>query len=166
MWFRVVHAAVVLTTVAWSCSTLTGPPSGGIVIKLDVNSTVGSPGHGITAKAMVTNQGTLPIRYVTGCNAGPAIRIVVLAEGETQPFDPCNCPTPCVTPACADQVLSLVRGRSVEGSMVFDGTRYNCDGAFAAPAGHYTVVATFVGKDHDSHPITLTETKSFDWSTH
>jgi hypothetical protein len=157
-----IPAVIGITFVA--CSVNTMGPGGNVHIIVGLNATEGSPGHDIVVKAQVVNESLQPVTYVTGCAAGPAIRIAILAEGETQPFDPCSCSTPCPRPACADQTETLVRGATVEGAATFDGTRLNCDGTFSAPPGRYTVVATFVGKGSNSRTITLSESKTFDWS--
>src|SRR5262245_24580964 len=162
---RLAQIAALAALTYWSCSVNTTSPGGNVHIIVGLNAIQGSPGHDIVVKAQVVNGSLQPVTYVTGCAAGPAIRIAILAEGEGQPFDPCSCPTPCVTPACGDRQITLVRGAKVEGGMTFDGTRQNCDGTFAAPPGRYTVVATFVGQGSNSRTITLSDSKTFDWST-
>jgi len=165
MRLRLVHAAIVLTAVAASCSTEPTRPIDGLRLELELGTRAGSPGHPIGVKARVVNNGLTAVSYVIGCGAGPPIRIAFLGPGETEPFDPCRCPTPCVGPACPDLIASLERGQVVENVATFDGTRMNCDGNCSAVAGRYTVTATFQGNRFGARPITLTQTKTFDWST-
>ena len=129
------------------------------------SSESGDPAHPVSLHARVTNIGIRPIVYSTGCS-GPAIRIAVWAPDRGNIVDPCiECPN-VACPACADLILTLRPGESIENAVVFAGTLYHCDGPYAGPGGAYTVEAVFRAIDGGgSGQAEVVRAGEFTWTT-
>ena len=160
-------AAPVLGLLLLGCDRVpTRPDISSIPVRftLTLSSAAGDRDHPVGIHARVTNVGFRPISYSVGCTS-PGIRLSVRAPDRGNVVDPCTeCPI-AVCPACADLLLSLMPGQSIESSAVFTGTLQHCDGPYAGPAGEYTVEATFWSRAADGRDsLSITRAETFSWS--
>ena len=169
---------VVLALGLSNCSErLTGPadPSHGVRLELRLSSDTGTPGHAVSAIAIATNGGGVPVYRDAVCSIANGISMRVLdAAGNPVRFAPPNlfelgCPDYCCAP--------LDPGQHDQRDLTFAGSLYPDPVApldppdpYPAPAGTYTVEATFSAGtrsagEQTGQSIVLTRRASFTWST-
>ena len=159
--------AVVLGLLLLGCDRVPTRPEGSTLpvrFTLTTSSRTGDPAHPVSLRARVTNVGGGPIIYTEGCS-GPGIPLIVRAPDRGNIVDACVECRNYQCPGCADRIVTLGPGQSVEAEGVFDGTLYHCDGPYAGPGGMYTVEATFrpLAPDGDGS-VSITRSQTFSWS--
>ena len=158
---------LILSGSRWSCAErLTGPaePALDVRLELRLSPSSGDPAHPVVATATVTNHrlGTI---YHSGPCVGTVTRFTVLDRAGTPVWlvDPTA-----ALPGCADYCCApLDPGAKLVEQLRFSGTLFTETGdAYPAPAGDYTVVASFhgSGKPMESSPIDRTRSAAFHWA--
>ena len=116
-----------------------GPKAYDIALDLSLSGTAGDPAHPVVARFRGSNQGTRPVFIHGGCStASPDLR--VLGPDGSHVF----LGDPTILPLCPSSFGPFGPGAVTEGAIEFTGKLYMANGApYNAPAGSYTVVATF-----------------------
>lgn len=150
---------------SWSCSErLTGPrDQAGLRMELRLSSATGAPGHPLSATATVINLRSSSVYHPASCfETGVGLEVLGPDGMPVHLFDPRilpECPEFCCEP--------LAPRAKIESTMGFDGTLYTSAGqSYQAPAGDYTVVATFAAttQARGGEQITTTRRAVFRWS--
>src|SRR5262245_22911404 len=142
----ILSALLAALVVLPSCSSTSSEPAKeSVQLTFASDQVSGAPASPITFSAKVSNLGLLDAWHYQGCGDWGGLQVTYYdADGKLlqmkDPFGP--------QPACADVLVPLRPGKTVEATSQFTGTLYSFDPGpvdrrYPAPAGHYRAVATF-----------------------
>lgn len=163
---RALPIGATLLVLVLGCGQEPTRPAANVWLTLTAVPATGSPAQPVTVEATVRNFGS-EVFHCVGCGCGNGTDFIVLGpDGKAvNLFDP-NGPRP----ACADGSAPLERGMSMTSGRLFTGTLYPDSSSiyptptYAAPAGRYTVVATFTyWRGPYVNRVSIRGQATFDW---
>ena len=166
---RIVALAFALLAMSPGCAKSPTRPGGlDVQLSLSVQPSMGGPSTPIAIDIHATNAGVTQVWHCDGCGCGNGVHFQVLGpDGVPVALNPGG-----LLPACPDGLAPLPPGGVLVSASQFTGVLYKLDTgtfpppAYAAPAGTYTVVATFTftKSGHWDGEIGLTRTATFVWN--
>lgn len=136
-----------------------------ILMTLTLSATSGDPSHPINATVRLTNLGEEAATLLASCSRagfGPGVH----APDRANILDACEeCapPVPCPVMLCAP--IQLRPGQTIERSVEYSGTLYDCAGPYDGPAGTYSVEAGTALSFGSGTVDTVSAVATFAWST-
>ncbi len=167
---RMVIAVILIVACALGCGQEPTGPVTRIAMSLGAAPARGSPASPVKFNVSVTNAGDRQVWRCAGCTCGNGVAITVLGpDGNAvilvDPKGP--------RPLCVDNNVPFPPGETLTGGTggtTFTGTLY--DGfsptyptpTYAAPAGKYTVIATFTYRTGSGETVhSIQKNTAFDW---